>query len=291
MIKHRTFSKELSGSLAILGSAFCFYLSTVVVRWATTAHVGLNSQFLVFFRFLFGFLVIVGIMIIKRKIPRPHRYRLLFGRMLFNTVSVACFFKAIEVTTVAESNILNMTYPVFIAVISWFLFRERHDVLAVGMTFVAFVGIVLVLAPAEFRFASENLWGLASGSTAALAIIFLQMARQHNDTDTVLLVMFGGGTLLLGGSFWNHLSLPTQIQGFYLVLCGSTAFLGQYLLTLGFRYVSAVKGSIISLSRILLAALLGPYLTADPHLTAFGWVGALLILTTNTYFITRKSKA
>lgn len=290
-MKQRSFSKELWGSLAILGSAFCFYLSTVVVRWATTANIGLNSQFLAFFRFLFGFVAIGGIMTIKRKIPQPHRYRLLFGRVLFNTVAVACFFRAIELTTTAEGNILNMTYPVFIAMISWFLFRERRDVLAVGMTFVAFLGIVLVLAPEEFRFASENLWGLASGITAALAIIFLQMARQHNDTDTVLVFVFGGGTILLGGIFWKHLALPNQHQALYLILCASTAFAGQYLLTLGFRYVSVVKGGIISLSRILLAALLGPYLTSDPHLTFFGWLGAVLILATNTYFIVRKPKA
>jgi hypothetical protein len=45
--------------------------------------------------------------------------------------------------------------------------------------------------------------------------------------------------------------------------------------------VTAVNGSIISSSRILLAALLGPLLVADPHLTLVGWLGALLIFAAN----------
>jgi drug/metabolite transporter (DMT)-like permease len=64
---------------------------------------------------------------------------------------------------------------------------------------------------------------------------------------------------------------------------------GQYLFTLGFRYVSPVKGGIISLFRILLAAFLGPYITSDPALKMSGWIGALLILGANVYFIVRKT--
>jgi drug/metabolite transporter (DMT)-like permease len=158
------------------------------------------------------------------------------------------------------------------------------------MTLVAFFGIFLVLAPGELRIAWGSLWGLASGITAAFAIIFLNLARQHNDTDTVLFIVFGIGTALLSLFFWKDIHVPNRLQLFYLVLCASMAVIGQYLLTMGFRYVSPVKGGIISLFRLLFAVFLGPYITSDPALKMSGWIGALLILGTNIYFIVRKSK-
>ncbi len=283
------FSKELYGSIAILASAFCFYLATVIVRWATSEKLALSSQFLAFARFLIGFLVVGCVLLIKRKVPQPRQYRFLLGRAFFNTLAVAFFFKAIEVTTVAEGNILNMTYPIFIAIISWILFREQRNFIAFGMVIVAFCGILLVLAPGELRIAWNSLWGLASGVTAAIAIIFLNLARQRNDTNTVLFIVFGVGTILLYIPFRGYFYIPNRVEFFYLVSEAAMAIIGQYLLTMGFRYVTPVEGGIISTIRILVAAFLGPYITSDPALTLSGWIGALLILGTNIYFIVRKS--
>jgi drug/metabolite transporter (DMT)-like permease len=64
---------------------------------------------------------------------------------------------------------------------------------------------------------------------------------------------------------------------------------GQYLLTLGFRYVTAVEGSIISSSRILLAAICGPLIAMDPALNVYGWIGALLIFGANVILAIRRS--
>ena len=62
---------------------------------------------------------------------------------------------------------------------------------------------------------------------------------------------------------------------------------GQFLLTIGFRYVTAVEGSIISSMRILLAALLGPLLAGEPALAAAGWVGAMLLFGANAMLAVR----
>ena len=80
-----------------------------------------------------------------------------------------------------------------------------------------------------------------------------------------------------------------MMKGFYfLFACAASGILGQYLITLGFRYVTAVEGGIISSSRILMAAFLGPFLLTDPPLTISGWVGALLIFMANTFLAIRK---
>ncbi|MBT4640964.1 MAG: EamA/RhaT family transporter, partial [Deltaproteobacteria bacterium] len=55
----------------------------------------------------------------------------------------------------------------------------------------------------------------------------------------------------------------------------------------GFKYVTAVEGGVISSSRILIAAILGPYIVSDPALGLSGWFGALLIFGTNVYLTIR----
>jgi drug/metabolite transporter (DMT)-like permease len=89
--------------------------------------------------------------------------------------------------------------------------------------------------------------------------------------------------------FHGAIFMPNGEELFYLLSCSVAGVLGQYLFTYGFLYVTAVEGSIISSSRILLAALLGPLLVADPALAVTGWCGALLIFTSNVVLALRKA--
>jgi drug/metabolite transporter (DMT)-like permease len=153
---------------------------------------------------------------------------------------------------------------------------------------VAFWGIWLILAPGKMQIGLDKIWGLASGISAAGSMIYLNLSRQYHDTHTILFFMFGLGAVIMLIGFYPQIFIPNSQQLFYLLLCAGFGIGGQYLLTIGFRYVTAVEGSVISSSRILLAAILGPILVADPALEAAGWLGALLIFTANVVLAFRK---
>ncbi len=278
---------RLVGGWAVFVSAFCFYLSTVVIRWSQ-AEVSIAPSYFVFARFLLGSVVVCAIMAYRRQLPRPRSYHLLLGRTVFNCVAVYCFYMAVEFTSVAEANILNMTYPVFVALISWALLREQHDPVALVMVAVAFAGIWLILAPGKLDLKTANLWGLASGLSASVSMTYLNVSRQVHDTNTVLFFMFGLGALLMFAGFHGDFFWPDLRQLYYLGLCAASGVAGQFLLTLGFRYVTAVDGSIISSLRILLAALLGPFVVGELPLNATGWVGALLLFGANAVLAVRR---
>jgi drug/metabolite transporter (DMT)-like permease len=268
------------GGLVVFGSAFGFYLSTVVIRWSQ-AEVEIASSYFVFARFLLGFLVVCAIMAFRRQPPRPRNYHQLIGRTVANCVAVYCFYKAVKHTSVAEANILNMTYPVFVALLSWIFFRRQRDTIALAMVVAAFTGIWLILAPGKIDIKPANLWGLASGMSASCSIIYLNISRQHHDTNTVLFFMFGLGVVLIFSSFHREFFWPQMRHLYYLIPCAVAGVVGQFLLTIGFRYVTAVEGSIISSMRILIAALLGPLVAGEPALTIAGWVGAMLLFGAN----------
>ena len=277
---------RLLGGLAVFVSAFCFYLSTVVIRWSQ-AEVAIAPSYFTFFRFLLGFLIVCAIMAYRRQLPQPRSYHLLVGRTLANCVAVYCFYMAVKQTSVAEANILNMTYPVFVALLSWILLRQQRDPVAVAMVAVAFTGIWLVLAPGKFDFKPNNLWGLASGLSASVGLIYLNVSRRYHDTNTVLFFMFGLGALAIFVGFHQQFFWPNSRELHYLLLCSVSGVAGQFLITIGFRYVTAVDGSIISSMRIFLAAMLGPFVVGEAPLSAAGWVGAVLLFGANAVLATR----
>ena len=275
------------GVVCVFASALCFYFATAVIRWAA-AETAIDAAYFSFFRFLTGFLTIGLVMIIRGRGPVPRRYNLLIGRAVYNCAAVYCFYKAVETTSVAEGNILNMTYPVFLSVFAWLFLKEQRDLTAMAMVAVAFAGIWLILSPEMRPPGLGNLWGIASGITAALAILYLNMSRQYHDSETVLFYMFGIGGITMYLLFRHEIFWPDRTALYYLVLCSVFGTAGQYLLTLGFRYVTAVEGGVISSSRILMAALLGPWVAGDPALPPGGWIGALMIFSANVVLAARR---
>lgn len=289
--KFRADLKTMLGCFCIFLSAFAFYLATVAVKRAQINGLKADPAFFAFARFLFGFVVVTVLMKLERRKIRVVNLHYLIGRTLANCVAVYCFFRAVDLTSVAQGNILNMTYPLFIAVFSWIFLKGQRDIIAVIIVSFAFAGVWLILAPGGMHFHWDSLWGLASGISAAIAIIYLNLSRQVHDTETTLFFLFGLGSIVIYAVFFDKIHIPDRNELEYLFYCSFASIAGQYLITLGFKYVTAIEGSIISSTRILLAALLGPVIAMEPALTFSGWTGAFLIFSANVYLALRKAKA
>ncbi len=282
--------KVLFGCICVFGSAFFFYLATVIIKWARIKGLQIDTASFVFARFLLGFITVSVLMAIKKKKIRVKKKQYLIGRTIANCIAVYCFFKGVDLTSVAQANILNMTYPIFITIFSWVLLKEQRDVITVMIVVMAFAGVWLILVPEEMNFNLNSLWALASGVSAAIAIMYLNLSRQVHDTETILFFLFGLGSVIIYIFFFNKINIPQLIELKYLFYCSFFAIVGQYLITIGFKYVTAIEGGIISSTRILLAAILGPVIAMDPVLTASGWTGAFLIFAGNVYLTVRKTR-
>lgn len=280
--------KQVMGGLLVFAAAFFLYLSSAAVRWAK-GHVDLAPAFFVFTRFFLGFVIVCLSLAVKRQSPRPRKYGLLLGRAIANAAAVYCFYTAVSVTSLAQANVLNMTYPVFVALFAWMMFKDQRDPWMTTALMVAFVGIYMVLARGPLVIGWSQLWGLASGLSGAVAVLTLNASRRWHDTETILFYLFGVGAILIWFLFPRTVYWPNRQEAFYLLLCSGLAIAGQYCMTYGHRYVTAVEGSILGSSRILLAACLGPLIASDPPLSLRGWAGAALIFAANLGLTLRKS--
>jgi drug/metabolite transporter (DMT)-like permease len=274
--------------LAVFGSAVLFYLGPVPFKRGAEALQFHLALFLLA-RFGLGFIALSVSYYRRGSFPVPKEKKFLSIRILTHFFACACFWLAIEEGTLALGHILNMTYPIFIAVFSFIFLRSQRDVLGIALSFSAFIGIALVIDPGGIGFSTSAAWGLGSGVLAAISLMALTVTRRENSTDEVLFYQMFCGLVLTVVFFYDSLVLPAA--GLLPALCffALAANGGQILLTIGFRYVTAVEGGVIGSSRILFAALFGPYLTSEPHLEALGWLGAALILFSSILLMNRRT--
>ena len=196
---------------------------------------------------------------------------------MFNVTAVMLFFGGLQYTTVTNANMLNMTYPAFVFLLAPFINAEKTRLRNIFYLLLTMAGVYLVVAP-DFRNVNPgDLLSLASGLVAGFGIPFLREARKYDSSEVIVFYLMLFGCLMSGVFLMWDCSVPRGMVAVYLLLSGVSAALGQVLITIGYRYIEAAAGSLVSSSRIIFAGIMGVIIFADPF-TAPILTGALLIL-------------
>jgi drug/metabolite transporter (DMT)-like permease len=251
----------IQGFLLLLAAALSFALSTAGAK-LVALHSAIPAVEITFFRFITGFIIMVVYVGVTGKTIIPVNLKYITARALFNTAAVIFLFIAIEHTTVSKVNILNMTYPVFVFMVSPFItgeaVRTRH-LLYLALTA---AGIFLIVVPGHdiesFRSINRgDLFALMSGVCAAFAVTLLRQARKYDDSYIILLYLMGIGTAINLFFVVPVFVLPRGMEILYLAGTTLAALSGQLFITVGYKYISATAGSLVSSSQILWAVLIG----------------------------------
>jgi len=250
---------SLTGAYSIIGSALALALGSMCAKVANF-H-GIPPIEVALARFAVGFFILNVMLIIHPRSIRPVNPRWVMLRSIFTVMAIITFFIGISSTTLVNANLLNMTYPIFVALIAPFWNKEPFTYTKVIAITMAMTGIYFVIRP-EINFCVGDIWALISGVLAGGGISSLREARATDSSFTILyyLMTIGMGVTLIG---WPGFVVP-DIRFFgLLILIGVLTFAGQYLLTYGYRYVKALDGSILSTSRIVFAGVLGISMFAE----------------------------
>lgn len=292
---------EIKGAAAVLLSAFLFYLATFFVKSGAPATTS-DSIIYLAARFWIGyFFMLIWYPVFKKvriKNLETINTKWLWYRAFWNLVAVMFFYLGVIYGSLTGANILNMTYPVFVAILSIYFLNERPDI-------TTWLGVLLSVAGAVFVLLSTtsagtltakagDIFGILSGITAGLAIVALRIIRITDSTDAALFYNFRLG-------FWVTL-LPVLYCIFYTdltkhpgnftypLLSGITGILGQVALTYGFKYITAVNGSILSATRLIFAVIIG-WIFFRNEVNIFSVTGAALIFLANIVIVIKKFRA
>ncbi|MBZ4682690.1 MAG: putative secreted protein [Fusobacteriales bacterium] len=269
---------KLKGYGYILLSVIFFYLMSVSVK-LITKNGNIPGVEVSFFRFLIGMIIVWTNKIRYKQDIKPVNKKAVFARAFLNTFAVILFFVTIQLTTTTKANIYNMTYPIFVAIFApIFLKNETFNIKKMFAVILAFYGTYLISGIKLNSFDIADIFGILMGVVAGLAIVSLRAARLTDKPSTILFYLMNTGTVVTLVMFFYMFKMPNINEFILLIIMGVLSFLGQYTITKGYKYVSAVEGSVLSATRIFIASIIGILFLNEPNNFTIFFGGTLIFL-------------
>lgn len=223
---------------------------------------------------------------------RPRRPRVVALRTVFGCVAMFTNFWAVQKLALVQHTVVHLTQPVWVAIVSPSLLRERLRGAAVVALVLALVGALVVLVPSdggsEVALAVAmplvpGLVGLTSAFASAFAHVMLRSATAPRDDpadapETVVLhftlvVTIAGTVLGLAMGELRHLPAGLSLGGTASRIAAMAALglVGQLMMSRAYARAEAPAIAIVAYAGIPVAALIDALVWN----TTLGWTTAL----------------
>ncbi len=265
----------------MLVASFLFAIMGVLVKLASERF---TSPELVFYRSLFG-LVSIYLFIVAgtRQWFAPlvtHHLTSHVKRGLSGFLALVMFFYAIAHLPLATAITLNYTAPLFLAAITAWWLRERHEKGLVAAVLLGFAGVSVLLQPGwQGQDRLAGVIGLASGLFAAVAYLNVRTLGRQGEPEWRVVFYF---TLIatLGAALWMLVMgfiWPRPKDWPLLLAMGLTATLAQLAMTRAYHLGNTLTVGTLAYSNVAFSALYGVLLFGD-RLPLSAWLGMALIV-------------
>jgi drug/metabolite transporter (DMT)-like permease len=274
---------RLIGFFEIVGASLIWGSNGVIIN-----IVPFPSYVIAFFRVLIAAIAIaIGILIAGKwsflRASYPLKKLFIIGLIL--CLGWGLLFEAMKRLPIAEAVLLNYTAPIFVALLSPGLLKEKtskRTAIALGLSF---TGIMLILlSPAKLQFNSGHLWGIIIGISAglsyALFILYSKKTVAYINQYTLALYanLFASLILAPGLTTITHTNFPQTQTWLLLLTLGvvNTAF-ALTLYYSGLRKVRAQEAAVLTYLEPVSAAFYG-YLFLGQLLTTLAIIGGTLVI-------------
>ncbi|MDD3026856.1 MAG: DMT family transporter [Erysipelotrichaceae bacterium] len=267
---------KTKGIILIIMSALGFALMSVFVRYSGAIPSIQKS----FFRNLIAF--IVSLFFVARtpgKVNLTRRsWPSLILRSVAGTAGIIANFYAVDHLLIADASMLNKLSPFFVLIFSFLLLKEKLTSFQVIVVCGAFLGSLLVIKPSFQGIDSGMIAGLLGGLCAGFAYTMVRKLGLLEVKATFIVMFFSGFSCLVTLPFviFNYTPM-SYIQIGSLLLAGLAATLGQFCITLAYKYAPAREISVYDYSSIIFSALFG-YLVFNQVSDLLSWIGYLVII-------------
>lgn len=250
-------------SLWMVVAGFLFSCMGIFVKLGS-AH--FSSAELVFYRSVFG-LVILYVLITVQRLPLRTRYvRNHFWRGMTGMVALLMFFHTISILPLATAITLNYTSPLFFALLMVLVLGERPRMMLIAALIAGFGGVVLLLNPGfEHELWRTELMGLAAGALSGFAYLNVKQLGRLGEPDWRVVFYFTlistiGAALWMVGKTWHTIGWGELL---ILLGLGLTATLAQLALTRAHHDGDSLVVGALAYSTVIFASLWGVLLWGE----------------------------
>ncbi len=199
-----------------------------------------DTFIIVFFRNLFGFLVLLPLLLRSGIAPlRTKRLGTHLMRVTINFASMAMFFYALSITPLAEVAALTFSAPIFATFLAIFIFRESVGLTRWGAILIGFGGTIVVLRPG---FEAINHGALMAVGAALLWGSAVMIIKSLGRTDSPLTITVYMVLLLIPISLVPALYVwewPTWDQMVVMALIGALGTIAHLAFAQSFKYADS----------------------------------------------------
>ena len=256
------------GVLYMLLASFLF---AIMGAFAKLASDHMSSLEVVFFRNVFGVLIIGAAIVHKPMRHEGGKPLLLLFRGVMGFAALLAFFYNIAHIPLGDAMTFSKTSPIFTAIFAWMFLSEKLSVRGWAAVMIGFVGIVMITKPTGMMLNKTDILGIASGIGAALAYTSVRELKKYYDTRAIVLSFMGVGTagpllLMLVSPYvdipsldfmFGEFVMPNGILWVYIVGMGVFATLAQVYMTKAYGESQAGIVGAVSYTNIVFAIFIG----------------------------------
>lgn len=263
-----TIDKKYKGILFMILASLCF---ASMGGAAKALKQSFSAGQLVFYRNTIGLLVLVPGLFIKPPVQTGGKFLRLAFRGIMGTVALYTLLYCILHIPLGTAMSYNLTSALFIAIFSFFLFREYHGKWVVLAVLIGFSGMLLIYKPIMHFPWYYHATGLLSGIVSAIAYLTLGRLTNYYDPRVIVLSFLFSGFLIPLISLIIHYATGIQADGLFIIdwrwpignewfimlLMALTALFGQYCVTRAFGADKAGVVSVFGYSNIIFSVFIG----------------------------------
>jgi len=263
----------------------------------------LNAGQLTFYRNAVGLIFLSESCIIKPPTIIGNKTGWLIFRGLMGTTALYTLLYCILYLPLGTAMSYSLSSTLFIAILSFLVFKEKLGQLIWGAVLLGFLGMGLIYQPNMNFPWYYHVAGLISGLTSAIAYLTVGRLTKHYDSRIIVAAFVVMGTIIpmLGMLLKWIFQLPTDEILFIdfilpnsstwlpILLMGTSALAGQYFVTLAYGSDKAGIVSVFSYSNIIFSVFLG-VLLGDTFPNIIAWTGIACIIGSGVLISLEKRK-
>jgi drug/metabolite transporter (DMT)-like permease len=264
-------SNRNKGIIFLIFSAFGFAAMSAFVKLSGD----LPSFQKTFFRNIVS-CVIALVLIIKNKesfFGKKESQKLLILRSVLGTIGIVLNFYSIDKLVLSDANMLNKLSPFFIIIFSALFLKEKINLEQILAIIIAFIGALFIIKPSFNLDMIPSIMGFLGAIFAAGAYTCLRVlgGKEKHYTVVFYFSLFSSIVIL---PFMMAVYTPMTIEQLvYLIMAGVFASIGQFGITIAYKYAPAREISIFDYSNIIFSAIISFFVfgTLPDYLSFIGY--------------------
>ena len=271
-MKNLQLSNRTKGVLFIIMSAFGFAMMSAFVKLSGD----LPSFQKTFFRNITSCIIAFILILINKEsfFGKLENQKILILRSVFGTLGIVFNFYAIDKLVLSDANMLNKLSPFFVIIFSALFLKEKINIKQGLAIIVAFIGALFIIKP-QFNFdIIPSLIGILGAICAAVAYTCLRVLGGKEKYYTIVFYFSFFSTIAILPFMLIVYKEMSMLQFVYLILAGIFASIGQFGITIAYKYAKAKEISIFDYSNILFSAIISIVLfgVIPDYLSVIGYI-------------------